>query len=121
MPNLLYFAIYDGHGGTSCSEFCNDFMEEFILHRLRSGQKDLREILEKCFIDINNVFAHHLTFSTKEKKIEDCGTTATVCLLKDSVELIIGHVGDSRAILCRNGKAKKLTIDHTGDLFLEKV
>ena len=41
-----------------------------------------------------------------------CGTTATVCLLKNSVELVIGHVGDSRAILCRRGKALRLTVDH---------
>lgn len=49
------------------------------------------------------------------------GTTATVCLLRNSVELVVAHVGDSRALLCRNGLAQKLTFDHTAALFSEKV
>lgn len=52
---------------------------------------------------------------------ESSGTTATVCLLRNSVELVVAHVGDSRAILCRDGKAQRLTIDHTGELKSEKV
>jgi len=49
------------------------------------------------------------------------GTTATVCLLRDSMQLLIGHVGDSRAILCRGGDARKLTTDHVPELRTEKV
>uniref|UniRef100_A0A3P8V4D6 Protein phosphatase, Mg2+/Mn2+ dependent 1K n=1 Tax=Cynoglossus semilaevis TaxID=244447 RepID=A0A3P8V4D6_CYNSE len=41
------------------------------------------------------------------------GTTATVAVLRDGVELVVGSVGDSRAVLCRKGGAKKLTTDHT--------
>lgn len=41
------------------------------------------------------------------------GTTATVALLRDGIELVVASVGDSRALLCRKGKAMKLTIDHT--------
>lgn len=40
------------------------------------------------------------------------GTTATVCLLHNSSELVVGHVGDSIAILCREGQPVKLSIDH---------
>lgn len=55
------------------------------------------------------------------KDASSSGTTATVCLLRNSVELVIGHVGDSRALLCRNGETKKLTTDHTGETKSEKV
>ena len=48
------------------------------------------------------------------------GTTATVCLLRDGIELIIGHVGDSRAILCREGYAIRLSEDHHPDNHREK-
>ncbi len=40
------------------------------------------------------------------------GTTATVCLLRNSVELHIAHVGDSKALMCRQGKVVRLTQDH---------
>lgn len=48
------------------------------------------------------------------------GTTATVALLRDGIELVVASVGDSRAILCRKGKAIKLTTDHTPERKDEK-
>lgn len=48
------------------------------------------------------------------------GTTATVALLRDGIELVVASVGDSRAILCRKGKSIKLTIDHTPERKDEK-
>ena len=50
----------------------------------------------------------------------NAGTTATVALLRDGIELVVGSVGDSRAMLCRKGKALKLTVDHTPDRKDEK-
>lgn len=64
------------------------------------------------------IFINCFNYVSEEE--ENSGTTATVCLLRNSVELVVGHVGDSRAILCRNGKAQRLTTDHTGDLKSEK-
>ncbi|XP_073795541.1 protein phosphatase Mn(2+)-dependent 1K isoform X3 [Danio rerio] len=48
------------------------------------------------------------------------GTTATVALLRDGIELVVGSVGDSRALLCRKGKSRKLTDDHTPERKDEK-
>ncbi|CAJ0942637.1 unnamed protein product, partial [Mesorhabditis belari] len=42
---------------------------------------------------------------------EDSGTTACVCLLSDS-KIIVANIGDSRAVLCRDGKAIDLSVDH---------
>lgn len=48
------------------------------------------------------------------------GTTSTVALLRDGIELVVGSVGDSRAMLCRKGKVLKLTVDHTPERKDEK-
>ncbi len=48
------------------------------------------------------------------------GTTATVALLRDGIELVVGSAGDSRALLCRKGKVRKLTDDHTPERKDEK-
>ncbi|MGH0132133.1 UNVERIFIED_CONTAM: hypothetical protein FKN15_049994 [Acipenser sinensis] len=48
------------------------------------------------------------------------GTTATVALLRDGIELVVASVGDSRAMLSRKGKASKLTVDHTPERKDEK-
>lgn len=40
------------------------------------------------------------------------GCTATVCLVHNGTELVVAHVGDSRAIICRDNKPTQLTEDH---------
>lgn len=50
----------------------------------------------------------------------NAGTTATVALLRDGIELVVASVGDSRAMLCRKGMALKLTVDHTPERKDEK-
>lgn len=52
--------------------------------------------------------------------VVNAGTTSTVALLRDGIELVVGSVGDSRAMLCRKGKAVKLTVDHTPERKDEK-
>ena len=36
----------------------------------------------------------------------EAGTTATVALLRNSVQLAVAHVGDSRALIYRKGEVK---------------
>jgi len=47
-----------------------------------------------------------------QRELRGMGTTATVALLTGS-RLFLGHVGDSRAYLLRNGKLQQLTADHS--------
>src|SRR6266704_3495289 len=40
------------------------------------------------------------------------GTTLSACIFRNK-EVSVGHVGDTRAYLVRNGQVKRLTSDHT--------
>ncbi|KAK1355615.1 Protein phosphatase 1K, mitochondrial [Heracleum sosnowskyi] len=40
------------------------------------------------------------------------GSTTVTTILIDGKKLVVANVGDSRAILCRNGKAEGITVDH---------
>ncbi|KAG7215207.1 hypothetical protein INR49_022706 [Caranx melampygus] len=95
--NLLYFAVFDGHGGPHAADYCYTFMEKF-----------------KAFLDADKALYTHLSYFNNASFLT-AGTTATVALLRDSIELVVGSVGDSRAMLCRKGQANKLTTDHTPD------
>ncbi|XP_067850548.1 protein phosphatase 1K, mitochondrial [Heptranchias perlo] len=109
--NVLYFAVYDGHGGTAAADFCDKYMAKYIAQCL-SQEEDLEMVLTKAFYKTDKEFARHIRLSA-DVSLLTSGTTATVALLRDSIELVVASVGDSRAILCRKGQHKRLTEDHT--------
>ncbi|KAI3375502.1 hypothetical protein L3Q82_003832 [Scortum barcoo] len=113
--NLLYFAVFDGHGGPHAADYCYTFMEKFIRDALEE-EDDLEKVLKKAFLDADKALHTHLSYFNKASFLT-AGTTATVAMLRfDGVELVVGSVGDiSRAMLCRKGRANKLTKDHTPD------
>ncbi|KAM9856897.1 protein phosphatase Mn(2+)-dependent 1K [Aulostomus maculatus] len=116
--NILYFAVFDGHGGPDAADFCEKYMEKFIKD-LVAEDDNLELLLNKAFLEVDKAFAKHLHFSPNAPGT-NAGTTATVALLRDGIELVVGSVGDSRAMLCRKGKALKLTVDHTPERKDEK-
>ncbi|KAI7688199.1 Protein phosphatase 1K [Sarcoptes scabiei] len=122
-PNILYFAIFDGHGGSSCASFCNEHMPRYINFWLERGETNLEIVLQNAFIEVNNAFARHQTYSPKFENNNEratSGATATVCLLKNSTQLVVGYVGDSRAFICRDGSCFRLTNDHNANVKTEK-
>jgi len=108
---LLYFGLFDGHGGA----YAADFMTEQMSRHLRfwlSQTSDLTLVLQNAFCDAQNLLARHLAFYHIDSPTFKTGTTATVCLLRQSSELCVGHVGDSVALLCRGGATRRLSVDH---------
>jgi len=55
---------------------------------------------------------------TDEKILEQAlelgrgGSTAVTAILIDGQKLVVGNVGDSRAVICEHGKARQLSVDH---------
>ncbi|XP_053199653.1 protein phosphatase 1K, mitochondrial [Scomber japonicus] len=111
--NLLYFAVFDGHGGPHAADYCYTFMEKFIRDALEE-EDDLEKVLKKAFLNADKALYQHLSYFNNPSFLT-AGTTATVALLRDGIELVVGSAGDSRAMLCRKGQANMLTKDHTPD------
>ncbi|XP_061626843.1 protein phosphatase 1K, mitochondrial [Phyllopteryx taeniolatus] len=116
--NIIYFAVFDGHGGPEAADFCDKYMETFIKD-LVVDEDNLELVLTKAFLEVDKALAKHLPRSSVAPGV-NAGTTATVALLRDGIELVVASVGDSRAMLCRKGKALKLTVDHTPERKDEK-
>ncbi|XP_051994340.1 protein phosphatase 1K, mitochondrial [Xyrauchen texanus] len=116
--NIMYFAVFDGHGGAEAAEFCHKNMEKHIKD-IAEEEDNLELVLTKAFLEVDKALARLLHFSP-DASLLSAGTTATVALLRDGIELVVGSVGDSRAMMCRKGKALKLTMDHTPERKDEK-
>ncbi|KAI9178143.1 hypothetical protein LWI28_023218 [Acer negundo] len=102
---LGLFAIFDGHLGHDVANYLqthlfdnilkeHDFWTETESAIRRAYRTTDAEILEKAF------------------DLGKGGSTAVTAILINGQKLIVGNVGDSRAVLCKNGVAKQLSVDH---------
>ena len=99
------FGLFDGHGGRDAAEFASSNLPRLLSERLKSG-KSLEDALVAAFYDAQFDMRSWCLF---------VGTTA-VLVIVDGMTLTVANVGDSRCVLCRDGKAIRLTVDHKPDL-----
>eukprot|EP00743_Colponemidia_sp_Colp-15_P003265 GILK01003527.1.p1 GENE.GILK01003527.1~~GILK01003527.1.p1 ORF type:complete len:321 (-),score=20.28 GILK01003527.1:305-1156(-) len=97
-----FFALFDGHGGRTAADFaCAKFHEIFAEQLQASSPKSA---FTRTYSSIDA--------KLKENGVMTAGCTAVTCLLQPLSSrkvLTVAHVGDSRAVLSRSGKAIRLT------------
>lgn len=98
-------ALADGMGGHQGGEVASATALEALRAGVTSGAS-LREAMEEAN---RAVFAKALT----DTSLYGMGTTLTAGTLVTGGTLLIGHVGDSRAYLFRDGDLRRLTTDHS--------
>ncbi|MBP9840878.1 MAG: serine/threonine-protein phosphatase [Simkaniaceae bacterium] len=118
LPEQGFFALADGMGGHKAGEvasseavtfMCASIEELFIPLNKNLNIDHLTTSLEE-YIKNTNTWIHCL--SKKRKAFQGMGTTLSTALFYDS-QIIIGHVGDSRIYLFRQGNLIQLTKDHS--------
>eukprot|EP01102_Stenamoeba_stenopodia_P010446 TRINITY_DN3146_c0_g9_i1.p1 TRINITY_DN3146_c0_g9~~TRINITY_DN3146_c0_g9_i1.p1 ORF type:complete len:575 (-),score=160.32 TRINITY_DN3146_c0_g9_i1:92-1816(-) len=95
--------VFDGHGGRNAAVVASQILPVI-----------LEELLEKEFADDPKQGLREAFLRTHQQickaKLQS-GTTALVVLLTGN-RMFIAHAGDSRGVLCRKGRAIRLTQDH---------
>ncbi|KAI9292419.1 protein phosphatase 2C [Neoconidiobolus thromboides FSU 785] len=110
-----FFAIYDGHAGKAAADFCGANLHKNFNKLIKTNPG----------IDINEAFneAFLLTDDQLNGLNTNAGCTAVSSFIRwePSVNdpnkkrvLYTANAGDARAVLCRDGKAIRLTYDHKG-------
>ncbi|CAE8644006.1 unnamed protein product [Polarella glacialis] len=125
----VYFGVYDGHGGAQVSELAAKLLHKNILAHFRSKQVQPASRDEKLKAAVKEAFAQtdkEILGLSERKKFDAVGSTAVCALLHGNpklgtaLRLVLAHVGDSRAVLCRAGQAVQVTEDHKPDRLDEK-
>ncbi len=101
-----FFAIYDGHGGKSAADWCGDNLHRILQENWeRDPHGKMPELLDRTFMEVDEQLdPAHGIYS---------GCTAIVAVLtRDAGKLYTANVGDARAVLCRHGRAIRLSFDH---------
>jgi serine/threonine protein phosphatase PrpC len=111
--DLGLYAVFDGMGGEGKGELAarlaSDALVEYIRRRAGSKQFSRRELLEAGIAAASEGVFHAARQVPAGRKM---GTTIVACLTQPT-GVVIGHVGDSRAYLLRDGSLAALTRDHS--------
>ncbi|KAL4482520.1 hypothetical protein ABPG72_001496 [Tetrahymena utriculariae] len=116
-PNVSFFAVYDGHGGSSCAEFLRDNLHYYII-RDENFPSNPKLAIQKGFEKLEETY---LERADSSPFLDKSGSCAVVALFVEKT-VYIANVGDSRAILSRNfGKNQQdLSEDHKPSLATEE-
>ncbi|XP_058109512.1 probable protein phosphatase 2C 24 [Magnolia sinica] len=124
--NLHFFGVYDGHGCSHVAMSCKDRMHGLLAEELGRGEvepSEWKEVMERSFLRMDMEVVGGENNSTVvvhcrcEKQTPDCdavGSTAVVAVVGHD-KIVVANCGDSRAVLCRNGKPVPLSSDHKPD------
>jgi len=109
------FIVADGMGGHAAGEVASQLAvrcatEGIALLPRPSPVNVARERLGLAIADANQVI---LIDGQAHPERSGMGTTTTALLLSSEGWWVVGHVGDSRAYLVRDGSVERITEDHT--------
>ncbi len=98
-------AVADGMGGHRAGEIASQTVKEYLEKDAEIEVKNFNKI----FQEINDAI---ILAGEEKEEYKGMGTTFTLVKIEDN-KIYVGHIGDSRAYLLRNGKIMQMTTDHT--------
>lgn len=108
-PSGLAWLVCDGMGGTTGGELAAQLAIDAIRRDLENlPQRSADSALRSAILEANRV----IVLRRQNQAFAEMGTTI-VALMFSGAEVVVGHVGDSRAYLIRDGAIQQLTTDHT--------
>jgi serine/threonine protein phosphatase PrpC len=108
-PSGLAWLVCDGMGGATGGELAAQLAIDAIRRDLENlPARPSEEALRNALLEANRV----IVLRRQNQAFAQMGTTIVGAMF-DGPEVVIAHVGDSRAYLIRDGAIQQLTIDHT--------
>jgi len=106
------FAVADGMGGAQAGEIASSLAAAAVAGGLNGAQapQDAEELVVELIQEANRRVHDR---ATSDASASGMGTTLTVALARADDVVAIGHVGDSRVYLLRDGVFEQLTDDHS--------
>ena len=101
-PKTSFFGIYDGHGGSKCSDFLRDSLHKLIFSD-ENYPDNVPEAIKNGFMKAENEFLNNYALDKNNNMniIDRSGSCAVVIIIVDN-KIYVANVGDSRAVLSLN-------------------
>lgn len=105
---LRLYGVADGMGGHNGGEVASTSARDDLLRELE-GKTPSVAALSGAIEEVNRQIYHQ---QEHDDALTGMGTTLSVLWMSDNF-VYIGHVGDSRVYLLRDGEFKQMTLDHS--------
>lgn len=105
---LRLYGVADGMGGHKGGEVASTSARDDLLRELE-GKTPSVAALSGAIEEVNRQIYHQ---QEHDDALSGMGTTLSVLWMSDNF-VYIGHVGDSRVYLLRDGEFKQMTLDHS--------
>ncbi|KAJ0780414.1 putative protein-serine/threonine phosphatase [Helianthus annuus] len=118
--NTHYFGVFDGHGCSHVARMCKNRLH--VLVREELNKNEWKKTMEESFCRMDEeamLWNEQVTKGVCRCELHGpesygVGSTAVVAVVTPD-KIIVANCGDSRAVLCRKGKAVPLSNDHKPD------
>jgi protein phosphatase len=110
------FLVADGMGGHAAGEIASAIAAEAVGAALRQGvdaglgADDLATVLRESFSQAHRSIVN---YSVAKPETTGMGTTMTALVVCDDGSFRLGHIGDSRCYVLRDGELLRVSRDHT--------
>jgi PPM family protein phosphatase len=110
------FLVADGMGGHAAGEIASAIASEAVGAALRQGvdgglgAADLGVVMREC---IQQAHLSIINYSATKPETRGMGTTMTALVICDDGAFRVGHIGDSRCYVLRDGELEQVSRDHT--------
>lgn len=120
------YGVFDGHGCSHVAMKCKERMHAIIKEEIESREsEEWSETMIQSFTKMDREVGERLANAAGdvssscrcELQTPQCdavGSTAVVAVVTPE-KIVVSNCGDSRAVLCRNGVAIPLSVDHKPD------
>ncbi|XP_030448857.1 probable protein phosphatase 2C 59 [Syzygium oleosum] len=102
------FGVFDGHGGARAAEYVKQNLFSNLI-RHPKFISDTKSAIADAYSHTDSEF-----LKSENNQNRDAGSTASTAILVGD-RLLVANVGDSRAVICRGGKAIAVSRDHKPD------
>ncbi|KAK8679835.1 hypothetical protein V6N13_145268 [Hibiscus sabdariffa] len=116
-----YFSVFDGHGCSHVAIRCRERLHELVKEEL-GDEKEWKGAMERSFTRMDkevikwneSMEGANCRCELQSPECDAVGSTAVVAIVTPD-KVVVANCGDSRAVLCRNGKPVPLSSDHKPD------
>jgi protein phosphatase len=106
----ILLVVADGMGGANAGERASRLAVDTVIKNYREAKTPDPLASLQVSLEAANHAVH--TESLSSQSLSGMGTTCTAAVLRDR-DLLVGHVGDSRAYLLKDGRISQMTSDHS--------